>query len=313
MGSYGVLSLGIYSFIWAFPVVLFIGLSVALTEESGLKDRITDSLDGWMRRIGLNGRDLIPVLSGFGCNVVAVFQSRTCSRCTRRACVSLIAFGSACSYQIGASLSIFSSGGRPWLFLPYLLGPRAGRCDSYAAVEQVVLQLAIRCGWAHIFAVASTASGELAFACGTEAIFDTGDADFSPDLCSGRAYCNGSGILDRLTWGFAPVLSLFGLPHQATAGILFSVLRKDGLLVLNQGGGQWLAQLSGGQLLVLVYLASTLTACLVTLWTISRELGVGFALKLAGRQLLTSLISTWLIAAIVIVMDSIKHNQITQK
>ncbi|KAG2865960.1 hypothetical protein PC115_g25501, partial [Phytophthora cactorum] len=30
------------------------GVSVAVTEESGLKDRITDSLDGWMRKIGLN-------------------------------------------------------------------------------------------------------------------------------------------------------------------------------------------------------------------------------------------------------------------
>lgn len=119
--DYGMISLGLYSFIWAFPVVFLIGVSVAVTEKSGLKDRITDSLDGWMRKIGLNGKDLIPVLSGFGCNVLAVFQSRTCSSCTRKACASMISFGSACSYQIGASLSIFSSGGKPWLFFPYML------------------------------------------------------------------------------------------------------------------------------------------------------------------------------------------------
>ncbi|UQZ85521.1 ferrous iron transport protein B [Paenibacillus konkukensis] len=76
VGDYGIVTLGLYSFLWAFPVVLLLGVSVALAEESGIKDRITDSLDGWMRRIGLSGRDLIPVLSGFGCNVVAVFQSR---------------------------------------------------------------------------------------------------------------------------------------------------------------------------------------------------------------------------------------------
>ncbi|MBW7462196.1 ferrous iron transporter B, partial [Paenibacillus sepulcri] len=93
---------------------------VAVAEESGLKGRITDALDGWLRVIGLSGRDLIPVLSGFGCNVVAVFQSRARSACSRKSCVSLIAFGSACSYQIGASLSVFGSGGHPWLFVPYL-------------------------------------------------------------------------------------------------------------------------------------------------------------------------------------------------
>ena len=119
-GGYGLLTLGPYSFIWAFPVVLFMAISVAITEEAGLKDRITTALDPWMRRIGMSGRDLIPVLTGFGCNVVAVFQTRACSACTRRACVSMIAFGSACSYQIGASLSLFNSAGHPWLFLPYV-------------------------------------------------------------------------------------------------------------------------------------------------------------------------------------------------
>ncbi|MDQ3247741.1 MAG: ferrous iron transporter B, partial [Chloroflexota bacterium] len=94
---------------------------VAICDETGIKDRITAALDAPLRRIGLNGRDLVPVLSGFGCNVVAVFQSRACSRCTRQSCVSLIAFGSACSYQIGASLSLFGSAQAPWLFLPYLL------------------------------------------------------------------------------------------------------------------------------------------------------------------------------------------------
>lgn len=55
--------------------------------------------------------------------------------------------------------------------------------------------------------------------------------------------------------------------------IIFSIVRKDGLLVLNQGEGALLAALNAGQTLVLIYLASTLTACLVTLWSIGRELG----------------------------------------
>jgi ferrous iron transport protein B len=64
---------------------------------------------------------MVPVLTGFGCNVIAVFQSRACSACNRKNCVSMIAFASACSYQIGASPSIFNTGTRPWLFVPYLV------------------------------------------------------------------------------------------------------------------------------------------------------------------------------------------------
>ncbi|WP_204787218.1 hypothetical protein, partial [Ligilactobacillus animalis] len=35
--------------------------------------------------------------------------------------MSLISFGSSCSYQIGATLSIFSVAGKSWLFVPYLI------------------------------------------------------------------------------------------------------------------------------------------------------------------------------------------------
>lgn len=72
-------------------------------------------------KIGLHGQDLVPILTGFGCNVVAVHQTRGCSLKTRKQCVSLLSFGSACSYQIGATLSIFQVAQLQWLFIPYLL------------------------------------------------------------------------------------------------------------------------------------------------------------------------------------------------
>lgn len=61
---------------------------------------------------------------------------------------------------------------------------------------------------------------------------------------------------------------------------------------LNQGEGGLLQSLHAGQVFVLVYLASTLTACLVTLWTVRKELGWSFASSLAGKQAVTSLVST---------------------
>ncbi|MFC4601898.1 hypothetical protein [Cohnella hongkongensis] len=57
----------------------------------------------------------------------------------------------------------------------------------------------------------------------------------------------------------------------------------------------YLQSLHAGQVFVPVYLASTLTACLMTLWTVRKELGWSFASSLAGKQALTSLVSTGII------------------
>lgn len=294
-GTYGVLTLGWFSFLWAFPVVLFIGISTALAEETGVKDRVTAALDPLLRHIGLSGRDLIPVLSGFGCNVVAVFQSRACSLCTRKSCVSLIAYGSACSYQIGASLSIFSVAGHPWLFAPYLLvlfivgavhtrlwhGKLAER-EARPLNERAFLQRpslrAVR--W-------RVASVVRMFLWQAMPIF--------LGVCVVAALLEWAGLLHHLSAWTGPLLNSIDLPAAVAPALLFSVLRKDGLLILNEGEGALLATLGVGQVFILVYLASTLTACLVTLWTIRRELGASTAARLAGRQALTAVASTLLL------------------
>ncbi|WP_169447537.1 nucleoside recognition domain-containing protein [Paenibacillus daejeonensis] len=292
VGDYGLITLGWYSFLWAFPVVVLLGLSVAVAEESGLKDRVTDALDGWMRRIGLHGRDLIPVLSGFGCNVVAVFQSRSCSACSRKACVSMIAFVSACSYQIGASLSLFSSAGHPWLFVPYLLAlglfgalhTRIWHREHHTPLaigyrsDTFLQRPGIRAVHWRVLGVSKQ------FVLQAMPIF--------LGICLTAALLEWAGIMSTLATAAAPVLQLFQLPADASAALVFSVLRKDGLLILNQGEGSLLQAMQPGQVFILVYLASTLTACLVTLWTVRQELGWRFASMMAGRQAITSLVST---------------------
>lgn len=297
-GGYGVLTLGWYSFLWAFPVVLLLGLSVALCEESGLKDRVTTALDPWLRRIGLAGRDLVPVLTGFGCNVVAVQQTRACSACTRRACVSLIAFGSACSYQIGATLSLFGASGHGLLFAPYLvalflvgaLHTRLWHRPLSAAAarpfaERAFLQIpSPRAVW---WRVRGTLRGFLFQA-----------MPIFLGICLVGAWLAHLGALDALARLASPALALVGLPGETAPGVVFSLVRKDGLLALNADDGVLLDALSVGQIFLLVWLASTLSACLVTLATVARELGPRTAAALAGRQALTAIASTLAFALI---------------
>ena len=288
-GGYGVLTLGWYSFLWAFPVVLFIGLSTAFCEETGLQDRIMRSLDPLMRPFGLSGRDLMPILSGFGCNVVAVHQSRACSSCTRKSCVSMIAFGSACSYQIGATLSVLGASGKGWLFAPYLAllfivglihtrvwNGKKSKFELLPVNERAFLHFPKpRALWWRVKAVLRQ------FLFQAMPIFII--------ICIVAALLDTTGLLGWLANAVAPVLKIYQLPGEVAPAILFSILRKDGLLTINQGEGALAASLTTGQIFTLVWLAGTLTACLVTLWTIHKELGWRTALSLAGRQAATSL------------------------
>lgn len=298
-GGYGVLTLGWYSFLWAFPVVLLIGLSTAFCEETGLQDRIMRSLDPWMRHFGLSGRDLMPILSGFGCNVVAVHQSRACSSCTRKSCVSMISFGSACSYQIGATLSVLGAGGHARLFLPYLAllfvvglihtrvwNGKKSKLEFMPVNERAFLHFPKpRALWWRVKGVLKQ------FLLQAMPIFIL--------ICIVAALLDVSGILGHLATAVAPLLKLFHLPGEVAPAILFSILRKDGLLTLNQGEGALAASLSSGQVFTLVWLAGTLTACLVTLWTIRNELGWRTALSLAGQQAATSLTVALLLSLII--------------
>lgn len=294
VGPYGLLTLGSYSFVWAFPVVVLLGVTSSLAEESGLHDRVMTALDPWLRHVGLTGRDLGPVLTGFGCNVVAVLHSRACSACSRKACVSLIGFGSACSYQIGASLSLFGSAGRPWLFTPYLLAVflvglvhtriwhgALARGDVQPLHERAYLQFpALRAVRWRVGILLKQ------FLWQAMPIFLA--------LCIASALLDRTGALSIISEQLEPCMRFFALPKATALAVFVSIPRKDGMLLLNANDGGLLHALSAGQLFVVVYLASTLTPCLVTLATVGRELGFRNAVAVTGRQALTSLASAWI-------------------
>lgn len=301
VGNYGLFTLGLYSFIWAFPVVLLISIASAITDDSGIKDRIVDALDPLMRRIGLNGQDLVPIITGFGCNVVAVHQTRACSSKTRNQCVSIISFGSACSYQIGATLSVFHVANMQWLFIPYLFTltivgalhnkvwyPIEDRkfAKYFQSSQKTFLQKPSFRGV--YFRVKSVI---LQFITQAMPIFLV--------ICIIAALLDYTGVLTRLTSFITPLMKVIGAPEQAGSGIIFSLIRKDGILLFNEGNGELLASMTAGTIFLLVYLASTLSSCLVTLITIAKELKSKLALSLIFKQFITSILSAGIILILI--------------
>ena len=85
-----------------------------------------------------------------------------------------------------------------------------------------------------------------------------------------------------------PLLSYLNIPTQLSPGILFSIIRKDGMLLFNMHDGFWLKQLSSLQLLLLVFFSSTFTSCTVTMTMLIRHLGWLQSLKMISQQMITA-------------------------
>ncbi len=68
---------GIGSVISFLPVIVTLFLFLSILEDSGYMARVAFFMDKLLRKIGLSGRSIVPLLIGFGCTVPAVMATRT--------------------------------------------------------------------------------------------------------------------------------------------------------------------------------------------------------------------------------------------
>ena len=59
------------------PIIAILFLFLSLLEDSGYIARVAFVMDKLLRKIGLSGRSIVPMLIGFGCTVPAVMSTRT--------------------------------------------------------------------------------------------------------------------------------------------------------------------------------------------------------------------------------------------
>ncbi len=75
------------------PVITILSLMLTLLEDVGYLPRAAFILDGWLKKIGLDGRCAVPLLLGFGCTVPAVMATRSLPEDRlRRSTVRLLPF-----------------------------------------------------------------------------------------------------------------------------------------------------------------------------------------------------------------------------
>ena len=68
---------GVGSVLSFLPIVVTLFFFLSMMEDSGYLARIAFVMDKLLRRIGLSGRSIVPMLIGFGCTVPAVMSTRT--------------------------------------------------------------------------------------------------------------------------------------------------------------------------------------------------------------------------------------------
>jgi len=74
-GEYGIIQ-GIGAVLSFVPLIMLLYFILSLLEDSGYMARAAFVMEKAMRKVGLSGRTIIPMIMGFGCNVPAVYATR---------------------------------------------------------------------------------------------------------------------------------------------------------------------------------------------------------------------------------------------
>jgi len=303
-GDYGLFSLGLkYALAVILPIVASFFFFFSLLEDSGYFPRLALLADKSFKRIGLNGRALIPLVLGVGCGTMATLVTRIQeTKRERLITMVLLALAVPCSAQYGViSTLLLPEGGAlgfPTAFLWWLgvvlfffvltgallsrLLP--GKPASFymelppmrlPMLKNVIQKTAARLRWYFwevlpIFLLASAL------------------------IWLGRL----SGLFGFLLEAMAPVAKALGLPAQTAEVFLFGFFRRD----FGAAGLYGMAQnLSPSQILIACVTLTLFLPCIAQFLMMKRErgwamaLGVGFFVTAValGAGKLTGVLLEW--------------------
>ena len=227
VGEYGLFTLGVrYAVAIILPIVGTFFIAFAVIEDSGYFPRLAMLVDRVFKKIGLNGRAVIPMVLGFGCDTMATVVTRTLeSRRERIIATLLLALAIPCSAQMGVILGLLAGvpgalavwmvsmvgvfllvgllaaqvvpGERPMFYMeiPPLRIPQ---------LQNVLVKTLTRMQWYFLeifplFMIASVI------------------------LWAGKL----TGALEWLVQAFNPVMRLLGLPSEASTAFIFGFFRRD--------------------------------------------------------------------------------------
>src|ERR1051326_6390662 len=108
VGPYGVITMALtYAIAIVLPVVITFFTFFGLLEDSGYLPRLAVMLNRAFRRMGLNGKAVLPMVLGLGCDTMATLTTRILDTKKEAAIVTLLlALGVPCSAQLGVIMAM---------------------------------------------------------------------------------------------------------------------------------------------------------------------------------------------------------------
>jgi ferrous iron transport protein B len=91
---------GVGSVLSFIPIIVTLFFFLSILEDSGYMARIAFVMDKLLRKIGLSGRSVVPMLIGFGCSVPAIMSTRTLSSDRDRKMTILLTPFMSCSAKL---------------------------------------------------------------------------------------------------------------------------------------------------------------------------------------------------------------------
>ena len=109
-GQYGLISMGLtYAVAIILPIIVTFFLAFSILEDSGYLPRLAVVFNRLFRMIGLNGKAVLPLILGFGCDTMATLTTRIlATRKERLIAILLLALGIPCSAQLGVILGLLA-------------------------------------------------------------------------------------------------------------------------------------------------------------------------------------------------------------
>lgn len=305
---------GVGSVLSFLPIIVVMFFFLSLLEDSGYIARVAFVMDKSLRKIGLSGRSIVPMLIGFGCTVPAVMATRTMpSERDRRMTILLTPFMSCSAklpiYAFFVSVFFPKQGGFVMIAL-YVLGIVMGIIAALLYKKTLfrgeavpfVMELpnyrmpgaknVIRLLWEKSKDFLQKAFTVILLATICVWVCRSFDVHFNPVINEADS------ILALLSKGFEPILRPIGLGDwRICSALITGFIAKESvvstlLLLFSDGVETALTTLSAVTLLVFSLLY---TPCVAAVASVKRELGAKWAIAVVIWQCAVA----WIVAFIV--------------
>ena len=285
VGEYGVITMALsYAFAIVLPIVTTFFLLFSLLEDSGYLPRMSILVNRVFRLMGLNGKAVLPMILGLGCDTMATMTTRILeTRKERLVTTMLLALAVPCSAQLGVLLAMMASlsPGAAFAWLGLMVGvvlmvgwlsARAfpGEAGDFLLEIPPMRRPQLANIWVKTVGRLSWYLREVIplFVVGTLALF----------LLDRMGLL---GALSRL--GEPLVTGWLGLPKETSAAFLIGFLRRDfGAVYLLDASTGPHPLLSPHQIFVAMVTITLFMPCIANFLMIAREHGLKTAWAMAG-------------------------------